>query len=639
MYVKKISLICFLLVSGVVFGQQSMTSKTHELDEVVVQNSRLHDFAIGSSVQEIDSLSKKLFSNFSMADLLSNLSLVRVNQNGPGGVSNPAVRGGSSAQTAVIWNGVNIQNPSSGSVNLAKLPTVFFDNINVQYGGLGSLFGNGASSGAIHLDGAGLLALDNQLELHTTYGSFNTLNTYVGAKIGNSNWANSFKYYFSKSDNDFEYKLPDGSKVEQTNAGLNQHSFLNETKFKTGNNSALKATIWYQKYDKDVQTTILAADPSQAFQEDNNLRLALNWEKTTSTFNLKAKSVYLTDKIYYNNAAWSIESTNKSKMWVNELDGKYMLNQNHSISGGINFTYEEGESENFASLTTRRRAAAFVSYKIQNLLDVVTLVGSFRQELVDGDFNPIVPSLGVRADLNEHFAFNGNISRVYRNATFNDLYWYDPVYNMMGNPDLKPEDGWSMDAGFEQTFEKSNLKLSFKQNFFLNNIKDWIVWVPDATYTVWSVENKNKGETIGVDLAAKSEIKSGATIFKFSTSYTWTESNFIDVVGDVETESKMLYVPRHRFMVNMGVQQKNWSVLYTHNYFDSRYTGAWSASLGAYFVGNLCMQYVFPFGKQQLTTALHINNIWNRNYQVVYDYAMPGRHIKLSLLYKLDLGE
>jgi len=637
MYVKKMGLLCLILINGVAFGQTTSEKKIQNLNEVVVRNSRLKEFAIGSYVQEIDSISKKLFLNSSMADLLVNLSLVRVNQNGPGGVSNPAIRGGSSAQTAVIWNGVNIQNPSSGSVDLAQLPSMFFDNISLQYGGSGTLFGSGASSGAIHLEAGDLLSDVNKLGFQATLGSFNARNAFVGAKLGNTKWANAFKYFFAQADNDFEYKLPDGTNSKQTNAGLQQHSILNETKFKTGNNSTLKATIWFQKYDKDVQTTISATEASEAHQEDEHLKLALNWEKTTNQYSFKAKSVFLANELYYNNPAWMQESTNKSKIWVNELDAKYLINQNQSITAGVNFTYEEGESGNFASLTTRRRAAAFVSHKISNLANIFTVVGSLRQELVDRGFNPIVYSLGLRANLNQSVAFNGNFSRVYRNPTFNDLYWYDPVYNMMGNPDLKPEDGWSVDAGFEQGYKKENISLMFKQNFFLNNINDWIVWIPNEDYSAWSVANKSKGKTIGFDLVAQSEIKYGKTAFSIDALYTWTDSKFIDLTGEIEMESNMLYVPKNRFMLNIGVRQDNWSVLYSHNYFDSRFTGAWSGNLEAYFVGNLSMQYVFPFGKQNLTAAIHINNIWDRNYQVVYDYAMPGRGFKVSLYYNLNL--
>jgi iron complex outermembrane receptor protein len=208
---------------------------------------------------------------------------------------------------------------------------------------------------------------------------------------------------------------------------------------------------------------------------------------------------------------------------------------------------------------------------------------------------------------------------------------------MMGNPDLKPEDGWSLDAGFEQAFNSENVSLGFKQNFFLNHINDWIVWAPNEDYSAWSVANKNKGKTIGLDLVAQSEIKSGKSNLSMGASYTWTQSDFIHVAGDIETKSKMLYVPKHRLMLNIGLRQMNWNVLYSHNYFDSRYTGSYSGNLQAYFIGNLSLQYTFRFGKQHLTTAFHINNIWDRDYQVIYDYAMPGRNFKFSVYYNLNL--
>ena len=46
MYVKKIGLICLILLSGVAFGQKSMTDKTHELKEVVVRSNQMQDFRI-----------------------------------------------------------------------------------------------------------------------------------------------------------------------------------------------------------------------------------------------------------------------------------------------------------------------------------------------------------------------------------------------------------------------------------------------------------------------------------------------------------------------------------------------------------------------------------------------------------------
>ncbi|MDV7399099.1 TonB-dependent receptor, partial [Arthrospira platensis SPKY1] len=64
-----------------------------------------------------------------------------------------------------------------------------------------------------------------------------------------------------------------------------------------------------------------------------------------------------------------------------------------------------------------------------------------RQELVDGAFTPIAPSLGLERPLTNWLSLKARFSRNYRLPTFNDLYWQPG-----GNPDLLAESGWSQEA-------------------------------------------------------------------------------------------------------------------------------------------------------------------------------------------------
>ncbi len=644
MQVKIFGLACLMLLSTVVFGQKSMTDKTHDLDEVVVKSTKLQDYAVGSNVQKVDSLEKARFSNYSLADLLKTVSLVNINSNGPGGLSNPAIRGGSSAQTAIIWNGVNIRSFMDGSVDLAQLPSPFFSNIDIQYGGSGTLFGSGAAAGAIHLGGENLFASKNHIGLKLSYGSFENRNAYFTVKTGDSELSNSFKYFYNQARNDYDYEIADDVKVEQTNAALEQHAFLNETQLKTSSNSNLRATVWYQKYHKDVQTLISATEPNQAFQEDDNLRLALNWTLAKNNFILKVKSVYLANKIHYVNPVgdWASDDTHKPKTLINEVEAKIRFNENHSLITGLNFTYEESESTSYSSLFTRRRLSAFASYKMENILDRITWVNSARQELVEDELTPFIFSSGLRVDVLENIVLNSSLSRIYRLPTTNDLFWPGS-----GNPDLKSEKGWSLDAGLEENFKTGNTNFTFKQNFFLNDIKDYIAWAPlptEADPYRWIPENKDKVKTIGVDLAACFDVKlSDKTLLKLNGTYTWIQSDYVTVDGDNEIKTRRTYVPKHRFLLNLGVYQKNWNIVYTHNYFDFRLTNSYDAVtyeqllLGPYFTGDISAEYTFPLGNQSLTASLQVNNIWNRNYEVIYDYAMPRRNFKFSLYYNLNL--
>lgn len=636
MYVKKMSLFCLILLSGVAFGQKSMTDSTYLMKEVVVRSNQLQDFAIGSSIQKVDSLSKMVFLSQSLAELLSAKSQLFIKSYGPGGVANPSIRGGAASHTAVIWNGVNIQSPMDGGVNFTLLPNFLFDDLTIQYGGSGTLYGSGAVSGVLHLSNGDLFRTQNKLKLGSSFGSFGQASYYGGVKLGSNKLANYFRFYSNTADNDFEYKKADGIKTKQSHAHLEQQAFVNETQLRTSKNSILKATFWYQTYDKEIQTTISATKPSEAIQEDENWRMALNWQRTGKQFLTTLKSVYLQNEIYYFDPSYMSEGTlNLSKSWINEATSKYILNKNQVIIGGVNYTHEKAESGSYAAEVSQNRLSLFLSHKFKNLLDNrMTIVNSIRQEWVEGHNSPMVFSSGVNVKMNPFINFNGNISRTYKNPSLNSLYWSDAW--SVGNPDLKAEKGWSLDLGFDETFTISDVKLRLKQNFFLNNIKDWIVWLPNETFTIWSPVNKDKGKTLGLDFNLDAEFKLGSTTINFLGAYTWTDSKFIEIVGGEEVEKDMLYVPEHRLNISLRATGKRWGLMYSHNFVDSRLPDHWGGKMESYDLGDLSFNYNFFGGIQGLSTSIQIHNLWAKNYQVMNDYAMPGRYLKFSLQYSLN---
>ncbi len=54
--------------------------------------------------------------------------------------------------TAILWNGFNIQNAMLGQTDLSLLPAVFFDEVEIEYGGSSAVWGSGAVAGSIHLN-------------------------------------------------------------------------------------------------------------------------------------------------------------------------------------------------------------------------------------------------------------------------------------------------------------------------------------------------------------------------------------------------------------------------------------------------------------------------------------------------------
>ena len=66
------------------------------------------------------------------------------------------------------------------------------------------------------------------------------------------------------------------------------------------------------------------------------------------------------------------------------------------------------------------------------------------------------------------------LSTLYRLPGLNDLYWMPG-----GNPDLKPEYGYSAEAGSKLSWKSQNkkTKVSFEPTYFNRYIYNWIIWI------------------------------------------------------------------------------------------------------------------------------------------------------------------
>ena len=85
--------------------------------------------------------------------------------------------------------------------------------------------------------------------------------------------------------------------------------------------------------------------------------------------------------------------------------------------------------------------------------------------------NSLSPSVDLRFTLFEGFDLVGFARRAFRAPTFNELYY--PGY---GNPNLKPEDAWLFDLGFDWHPELSeDWTLGLKVDGYCNKLKDKII--------------------------------------------------------------------------------------------------------------------------------------------------------------------
>lgn len=622
------------LIATNLFAQDNLLD-TIKVPEIEIVSNKIENFAVGGSIQKINPQTIENSATDNVSSLLSKNSSVIINSYGIGGVSSPIIRGGSSSQTAIMWNGMNLQSPLTGGVNLSVMPVFMFDNISVQYGGSATLFGSGNVNGAIHLNSSNTLNVKDNVSLMFSYGSFNNRIAGFSSKVGNEKIATQIKIFTQLADNDFKFlntaKINDPYEY-QTHAGLYQHGICNETMFKTSHNSFLKSSLWYQYYDKDIQTMMTVSDENSSNQKDEIFRYSLNWQYFGEKSAWNVTSGLINDHIHYVDSEIEIAESNiRSYSFVNEIENKLKLYRNHSLNTGLNYSYEIGKSDGLIDLVKRNRISLFSTYRLVEFKKKLNAALSFRSELVDDKFIPSVYSLGLDYDLNI-FSIKGNVAKNYRLPTFNDLYWRADNY-ASGNPDLKPESGISGNIGISKTIKQDKLEITFSEIAFYSHLYNWIVWLPNSQ-GVWMPENKKEGINRGLETQFESKYNFKKSQLGLDCNYSYTKSQSLEVVDSQDVVNESLYVPNHKISGSLIFTKSNFSIRYTHNYFSQRFYD-YIHILDAYQIADISFSYHTKFQKNELVCSFQISNLWNKDYQVIAWYAMPLRNFKISINYKL----
>ena len=166
------------MLSFCAFTAQAQLDSLQQLPEVIVSDVKLRANTAGVSIQTItDSTLQK--SRTSLTGLLQTNTLIYLRENGPNGVSSPSFRGTNAQQTAVVWNGINLNSQLTGQTDFNTISTKNYDNVSVRTGGGGVIYGSGAIGGSIHLENDIHFGNEFKNEISTGYGSFNTCLLYT----------------------------------------------------------------------------------------------------------------------------------------------------------------------------------------------------------------------------------------------------------------------------------------------------------------------------------------------------------------------------------------------------------------------------------------------------------------------------
>ncbi|UXP32149.1 TonB-dependent receptor [Reichenbachiella agarivorans] len=607
------------------------------LDGVSVYSSRMRTFAAADKIILIDSGIQKMNDGNSLAMLLTKIAPLNIRAYGIGGLSTPSLRGTGSNQTAVVWEGLNLQSQMNGSLDLNLVPSIMVDDVSIQFGGSSSMFGSGAMGGTIQM-GSSAPSFQSGISasLHEQLGSFGLQSHAFKVKAATQKLSLGVRAFLKEADNDFEfYNVYNQSDETMRNAQVKQYGILTELAYRPLPNGLLELKHWYQDNDTHVPKTAGAGQESNAIQYDQFHRAILKYDqKLSNAWRLNYKLGLLDHVLNYDDKI-NTHSHSHSQSIINEALFNYRASRHLQLEIGLNATHESGDADNYSDIQDRNRMALFVSSHLA-IRQKLELNLAIRTNMVDGDFKPILPSLGLNYHTNSWLDIKAKVAKSYRIPTFNDLYWSGS--GAKGNPDLVPENGMSYEIGYLIHAKKESLSFHYEGTVFYNHILDWIFWNDLGSY--WTPINLKELWSYGIEqnLHAQYQLNQNSRItldgnYQFVLS---TPEKPDELFGNLQ----QVYTPKHQG--NAFVQYHWRSIQAGVNliYAGKQYSDDGNIEIRAvdpYALTDLSVGYKFALAqKHAIQSTLQVKNIFDTSYEVRRAYPMPGINYQLNLVYTFN---
>lgn len=632
--------VLLLLITLSARGQRASTDSLRVLREVEVVDSRLVQLGSGDQVAPVLPQAIGAVAHRRLGELLMQYSAVNVRSYGPSGLSTASLRGTGGNHTAVFWEGINLQSSMNGGLDLTLVPVSFVDDVSLQFGGAGSLYGSGTLGGAIHLGtGSPDPTLGGNGRVHQQFGSFGQHYTGVNAGYRTAKTGTTLRWFDQRADYDYPFfNRFTQRKERRRHAGIDQHGVLVEQDWTPHAAHRLSAKYWYQDNHVQLPEIAAAGGGARATQADVFHRAVLHWQHQRTRQSWQARSALLYHRLAYHDPAGA-QSDDRSYSWIAEGERTYYFDREHWLHTGLTHTYETAEVTNYPRPASRHRTALFASYRMLPLPSLEATVG-VRETLIDRRWSPVLPSLGLAYRLAHRWQLRAKSARSYRVPTFNDLYWAGG--GGAGNPDLQPERGWSHELGASwETRPGTSRSASAALTVFSNRVDQWIHWLPREG-NVWSPVNVEQVWARGLELSGSAAYRLGEHLSaRLWTHYSYTKSTkeAIEAGGNPrELHRQMVYTPYHQAKTSLQLHYRALTVGYSGLYVGEQYTTASNQRrLPAYPVHNVSLDVRWPlFEQHALLVGGQLNNLFARAYEVREGYPMPGRSYQLSLTYQFN---
>src|SRR5271155_2446314 len=455
------SLLCLICLSTALAQppQQANTATPQTKPTPVAQDitvtTTLEPLPLAESDRSVNLISPRdqpLVSN-SVVDLLRQDPSLNLQARAANGVqADLSFRGTTFEQSLILLNGLRINDPETGHLNLdIPIPLDAVTRIDILHGSGSTFYGSDAIGGAVNLL-TQPPAPDLTVIASVRGGSYNSIEQPLRASYTQGPIAGQLTGSRDPSDG----FIPDRN---YSSNALASETWLN---LKPGTTDILLAAsdrpyganLFYGPYDSWERTKGWFASIQQ--QLGQRPAASYGYRRHSDLFVLFADQ----PQIYENN-----HITTSYEAALRRAD---TLTPNTTLSYGLE---ADGDTIHSNSLGehTRNQGAGYANLSLRALGRFSLSFGA-RDEVLSSNGNVFSPSVAASYTLNHTTRLRASAGHGFRLPTYVDLYYADPT--TIGNPNLKPESSWSYEAGLDWT--PSNGRLTLTATGFRLQQKDTI---------------------------------------------------------------------------------------------------------------------------------------------------------------------
>jgi vitamin B12 transporter len=548
--------------------------------------------------------------------VLRNVPGVDVVQTGSRGTNATIfIRGSESDDVLVLMDGVEVNSATVGAFNFAHLTTENIERIEIIRGAGGTLYGSQAIGGVINIitkRGRGPLEAGVSLEggngptdrqVATLRGEVSKLGySFSAARIGSEGF---------RSVNDDYRNLATSARLD----------------YQVTEDAGLKGIFHFVNTDVGLYNNnnfVPAPDPNARERSTQYLgkleweqRIFKNWDYriSGSMFKEHIKDSDDIDDCMFFGFPCDSRTRDRFRPQISTADFQ------------TNYRYGDWSTTTFGVEYKRRKAET--SGGIDN---AIRNMGYYLQEQLQFFERRLILIPGIRLDDNQSFgtAWTPSFSAAYRfletgtklkasyakgfkAPTLNELF-FPPAFGCpaFGNPNLKPERSWEVDAGVEQ--ELWNDRLNLGVTYFHREVRDLIEGrpIPNDPFGCFRAENFGTARFDGVEWTLSFKIMSSLTA---NAQYTYLDWDTAD--------GKLRRRPRHRGGVNLNFFHEGLNINLNANILGPRDDFRAASPFGdvvkpGYGIFDLASSYTLPWRAPNIKAVAlfgKIENLFNRKYE------------------------